>query len=247
MIAFKQLIYPGDSGSDVVAVRRALRALGHKIPRHGKRAGGDWVNALMEVQKNHKLKHDGIYGPATHTIIAPHFDPYARWLYKRAMPRTHDLVNPFKHSKYLQPNRIDMGVDYHGVGPIVAWTHMKVIALGGSGWPGGQYIHCQITQGKYQGLYYYCAESVIPEARPGKVLKPGDLLCYFGAGARPGEYPGIEMGWASPVTNVTYYNHVHGYYNNEGTTYTGLAFARVLKECGADLLTDPGKGTTFPS
>lgn len=247
MIKFKQLIYPGDSGSDVVAVRRALRSMGHKIPPHGRKAGGEWVDAVMAVQRNHDLHHDGVYGPATHGVIAPHFDPYARWLYKHAKERTHDLVNPFKHAHDLQPNRIDMGVDYHGVGPIVAWTHMRVVALGGSGWPGGEFIHCVITKGRYQGLNYYCAESVIPMVRPGKVLKPGDLLCYFGTGAHPGNYPGIETGWGSPVTNITYYNHVHGYYNNAGSTEAGIAFARVLKACGAPVISDPGKGNTFPS
>jgi putative peptidoglycan binding protein len=248
VIKFKQIIYPGDSGRDVVAVRRALRAMGHRrLSKHGHTAGGQWVNTVMEVQRAHDLRHDGIYGPATHKIVAPHFDAYARWLYRHTASRTHELVNPFKHSKEVQANRIDMGVDYHGVGEIVAWTHMKVIAWGGSGWPGGEYIHCQITHGRFQGLYYYCAESVIPVALPGKTLKPGDLLCYFGGGARPGLFPGIEMGWSSPVTNVTYYNHVHGYYNNVGSTEAGRAFARVLKECGAPVISDPGKGTLFPS
>lgn len=244
---FKQLIYPGDDGRDVLAVRRALRDMGHKIPRHGHHAGGQWVNAVMEVQRAHKLQHDGIYGPATHNIVGPHMDAYGRWLYEHAAPRTHDLVNPFEHSKDLQTDRIDMGVDYHGRGPIVAWTHMKVVAWGGSGWPGGEFIHCVITQGKFQGLNYYCAEAVIPEARPGKVLKPGDLLCYFASGAAPGNYPGIETGWGSPVTNVTYYNHVHGFYNNQGATEAGLAFARVLKACKAPVISDPGEGSMFPS
>jgi hypothetical protein len=245
--SFKQLIYPKDVGRDVLAVRRAMRAMGHKLPRHGHEAGGQWVNALMEIQRTHKLGHDGIYGKASHAVIAPHMDPYARWLYRHSEARTHDLVNPFKFSRGLQPDRTDQGVDYHGRGAIVAWTHMRVVAWGGSGWPGGEFIHCEITAGKFQGLNYYCAESVIPHARPGQVLKPGDLLCYFGANAAPGFYPGIETGWGSPITNITYYAHVHGGYNDQGATAAGDAFARVLRACGAPTQYDPGAGSMFPS
>jgi len=88
MVKFKQFIFRGNTGSDVLAVRRAMKKMGHKkLAKHGRTAGPVFVENIKVVQKNHKLQADGVYGPKTHAIIAPHFDAYGRLLYRLAKKR----------------------------------------------------------------------------------------------------------------------------------------------------------------
>jgi len=88
MVKFKQPIYRGDTGRDVKAVKRALYKLGHHaVNTHTSVAGGAYVRALKQFQVNHQLDSDGVYGPKTHALVAPHFDAYGVWLYKTAKLR----------------------------------------------------------------------------------------------------------------------------------------------------------------
>lgn len=88
MIKFRQFIYPKDKGRDVKAVKHALWRRGHhNIAWKNNAAGGAYVNALKTFQKNHKLKPDGIYGPATHDQLAPTFTLYEKWLYRTSRIR----------------------------------------------------------------------------------------------------------------------------------------------------------------
>jgi hypothetical protein len=90
LVAYRQPIRPGDQGSDVLAVKRALRRLG--IPGSGGRvlsrsAGVSFVSCIRTVQRRHSLPADGIYGPATHKLVAPAFDLYGASLYRSAAIR----------------------------------------------------------------------------------------------------------------------------------------------------------------
>lgn len=94
MIKFKQQIKPRDKGADVLAVRIAMRKMGHtKLSKHGRIAGPKWVSVLRSIQRHHKLTVDGVYGPKTHKIIAPHMTAWARWLYRRTNLRKPPLPN----------------------------------------------------------------------------------------------------------------------------------------------------------
>ncbi len=93
-IPFRQPIREGQSGSDVKAVKRATIAMhiggsGSMVTRgpHADYAGESFIKVIKRVQKNHSLHQDGVYGKATHEIVAPHFDPYGRQLYRRARIR----------------------------------------------------------------------------------------------------------------------------------------------------------------
>lgn len=97
MIPFRQPIREGVEGRDVLAVKLVMRALhvadaGALIVHgpHRKFAGHSFVRCLRTVQKNHSLHQDGIYGKATHEILAPHFTAYERWLYRTATIRQHE-------------------------------------------------------------------------------------------------------------------------------------------------------------
>jgi hypothetical protein len=90
VIKYRQLIRPGQSGRDVKAVKIAYKRMG--IDGAGgltntKKAGPAFVRVTKRVQRNHRLRSDGIYGKATHEVVAPHFTAYCRWLYRTAKIR----------------------------------------------------------------------------------------------------------------------------------------------------------------
>lgn len=94
MTPFRQLIRQGQSGADVLAVKRTMVRMhvagsGGMITsgKQRKYAGNSFTNCIKRVQRNHKIRQDGIYGKGTHEVIAPHFSKYEVWLYKRATMR----------------------------------------------------------------------------------------------------------------------------------------------------------------
>jgi hypothetical protein len=94
---FRQPIFPGDVGSDVWAVKRAYISMG--VSGSGtlaktKRAGSAFVAVTQIVQRQHSLKADGIYGAATHAVVAPHFDRWGAALYRSAAIRHHTPPAP---------------------------------------------------------------------------------------------------------------------------------------------------------
>src|SRR5215471_10086357 len=69
MVAFRQVIFPGDVGVDVLVVKRALRRMGVKgsgAMNLSRRAGPAFVDAVRAVQRGHALTIDGKYGKNTH-------------------------------------------------------------------------------------------------------------------------------------------------------------------------------------
>jgi hypothetical protein len=93
MIAFRQLILPGDVGSDVLAVKNTLRRLGIKgsgAMNMSNRAGPAFVKGLRVAQRQLGVTADGKYGKNTHGVIAPHFDASDEALYQSADIRKHD-------------------------------------------------------------------------------------------------------------------------------------------------------------
>lgn len=101
-------------------------------------------------------------------------------------------VNPFAHVRGLSPSRIDMGVDYQGVGPVLALGSGTVFVTQGPGWPGGTFIGITLDSGPYAGRAYFVAEDVRPTVRPGERVQAGQVIgtMYHGSA-------GIETGWAS--------------------------------------------------
>ena len=79
-------IKAGDSGPDVLALKRALaRARGKQkgvVPT--RRFGGALNRSLRRFQKLNGLPVDGVYGDRTHKILAPFFDAYGRRLLRQA-------------------------------------------------------------------------------------------------------------------------------------------------------------------
>lgn len=211
-------------------------------------AGKAFDHVIRALQHNHGMKEDGVYGPLTHALVAPHFDKVAAGLYASAkirVPAGGGYVNPF-HLAAIQTGRIDQGVDFHGRGPICVLGDCHVVGLGGRGWPGGEYVLYRLEKGAHAGRYVYVAEAIVPTVRAGQSLKAGQVLAFFRHDAFPGQFPGIETGWGTPTVNLTYAAWSG---NTGGSGHSlapaGLAFARLLKRLGVPNLS-PGSGPEFP-
>jgi hypothetical protein len=87
MIAFRQLILPGDVGSDVLAVKHTLLRMGVQgsdAIAMNNTAGPKYVATLRRAQANAGLTVDGKYGRDTHGVVAPNFTPADAQLYESA-------------------------------------------------------------------------------------------------------------------------------------------------------------------
>jgi hypothetical protein len=103
--------------------------------------------------------------------------------------------NPLRDINGLVPERIDMGVDFSGSGPIYALGYGVITSATGeaNGWPGGGWITYQLTNGTDAGLMVYVAEDVVPTVLPGTRVTPSTVIGEMFQG-----YDGIETGWAEP-------------------------------------------------
>ena len=105
----------------------------------------------------------------------------------------HPYQNPLREISGLRPERVDMGVDFAGAGPVYAIGAGVVIQAKAccSGWPGGGWITYQLTDGPAVGEVVYFAEDVIPSVQAGQKVTPGTVIGHMFNGN-----DGIETGWA---------------------------------------------------
>jgi len=104
-------------------------------------------------------------------------------------------LNPFRSITGLIPQRIDMGADFAGSGPVYPIGDAVVTSATGSdaGWPGGGWITYQLTDGPAAGLMVYVAEDVQPTVQVGDHVTPTTVIADMSNGP-----DGIETGWAMP-------------------------------------------------
>jgi murein DD-endopeptidase MepM/ murein hydrolase activator NlpD len=102
-------------------------------------------------------------------------------------------LDPLRSVSGLFPERIDMGVDFAGSGPVYALGDGVVIQSEGEspGWPGGGWISYQLTDGPDAGLVVYLAEDITPIVQPGQHVTPDTVIANMYNGG-----DGIETGWA---------------------------------------------------
>jgi murein DD-endopeptidase MepM/ murein hydrolase activator NlpD len=141
-------------------------------------------------------------------------------------------VNPVSQIKGLVPERIDMGVDYAGTGPILALGSGTVFNTAGAGWPGGAFIGITLDSGPFKGLPYFVAEDVKPTVRVGQHVQAGQEIAVMYHGAA-----GIETGWAAgkgdqPLAAALRQQNTSG---DPGawSSAAGISFDRVLVSTGA--------------
>ncbi len=102
-------------------------------------------------------------------------------------------LNPLRDVSGLIPERIDMGVDFGGSGPVYALGNAVVIdaTADSPGWPGGGWITYRLTDGPDAGLTVYVAEDVTPTVQAGEQVTADTVIADMYNGG-----DGIETGWA---------------------------------------------------
>jgi murein DD-endopeptidase MepM/ murein hydrolase activator NlpD len=103
--------------------------------------------------------------------------------------------NPLRDVSDLVLERVDMGVDFGGAGPVYALGDGVVTSASSDagGWPGGGWITYQLTDGPASGLEVYVAEDVTPTVSVGQQVTPSTVIADMFNGG-----DGIETGWAQP-------------------------------------------------
>lgn len=103
--------------------------------------------------------------------------------------------NPFRAVTGLRPERVDMGADFGGSGPVYALGQGVITSATGdsAGWPGGGWITYRLTAGPAAGLSVYVAEDVTPAVQVGQEVSSGTVVANMFDGSA-----GIETGWAQP-------------------------------------------------
>lgn len=237
-LPFGRVFRLGAHGSDVKAVKRALARAGFgpgRLAGLTELFGPFSVIFLKRFQRKNHLPVDGVYGPATHHLLVPHFDAYSRSLYLRATI----YVNPLRLASGIVLERTDQGVDFfaHKGSPIVAIGRADVTrATRGSGWPGGGVVQYKLLDGPHAGEEIYVAEFIMPVVSEGQRVKAGQKVAYFSHDAADGV--GIETGYIRRGTNEPCSSDTSGV-QTEG----GRAFARFLRKLGCPTLQDPGPGS----
>ena len=104
-------------------------------------------------------------------------------------------LNPLRNVSGLIAERVDMGADFGGSGPVYALGDGVITnATGNSGgWPGGGWITYKLTDGPDAGLMVYVAEDATPAVQVGQHVTSSTVIANVFNGG-----DGIETGWAMP-------------------------------------------------
>lgn len=162
-------LHAGKPGHGAALASRPLAAAGvrpKKAPAHSSRAGASVV--LKATGKHHQ---------------------------GGALAASPVYLNPLRDISGLIPERVDMGADFGGTGPIYAIGNAVITnaTSDSAGWPGGGWITYRLTGGPAAGLQVYVAEDVKPTVQVGQHVSDSTVVAnMFNGGA------GIETGWAMP-------------------------------------------------
>jgi hypothetical protein len=140
--------------------------------------------------------------------------------------------NPLRAVSDLVLERVDMGVDFGGAGPVYALGDGVITNATGdsSGWPGGGWITYQLTDGPDAGLVVYLAEDVKPTVQVGQKVTSSTVIADMFNGG-----DGIETGWAtSDSSTAESQMAAAGGISGGGPfpTMVGLSFDAVLESVG---------------
>jgi murein DD-endopeptidase MepM/ murein hydrolase activator NlpD len=150
-------------------------------------------------------------------------------------------LNPLRAVTGLQPQRIDMGVDFAGSGPIYPIGDGVITSAmsNSSGWPGGGWITYQLTDGPAAGLVVYVAEDVQPTVSVGAKVTPTTEIANMFNGSE-----GIETGWAMPDSSSAESQlPVAGGISGAGPfpTAVGVNFDALLQALGVPAASNAGQ------
>ncbi len=143
-------------------------------------------------------------------------------------PAAGSYVNPLRSVVALTPERIDMGVDFGGYGPIFAIGDGVVLSTYNGGWPGGTFISYRLTSGPDAGLVVYAAEDISPNVSVGQNVTANTVLGQMYEGPE-----GIETGWATSAADGVTEAAQYGEFYGGNTTAFGFNFSQLLSSLGA--------------
>jgi hypothetical protein len=111
-----------------------------------------------------------------------------------------EYVNPMRAIRSLRRERIDMGVDYGGSGPLLALGRGRVTVVGDHAspcrgitcWVGGGAVIYRLLEGPFAGKSVFIAENITPVVRVGQILRAGQRIAIL----HPAQ-PNMETGWAA--------------------------------------------------
>jgi murein DD-endopeptidase MepM/ murein hydrolase activator NlpD len=158
-------------------------------------------------------------------------------------------ANPLRNVSGLILERVDMGVDFGGSGPVYAIGNGVVTSAEGdsSGWPGGGWITYRLTSGPAAGLMVYVAEDVTPDVQVGQTVTSSTVVANMFNGG-----DGIETGWAmsdgaSAESEMPEAGDIGG--GGPFPTMVGLNFDELLQALGVPAApnADQGGNGTLPS
>ena len=159
----------------------------------------------------------------------------------RPKPVAPVYLNPLRAVAGLILERIDMGADFGGSGPIYALGDGVVTSAtaNSAGWPGGGWITYRLTDGPAAGLVVYVAEDVQPTVQVGQTVTSSTVIAtMFNGGA------GIETGWAMPdSTSAESQLPVAGGISGQGPfpTRVGVNFDALLQALGVPAAPNAGQ------
>ena len=163
------------------------------------------AHAPSLAQVKHELKLEVIYAPVTSA----------------------GYINPLQYVTRWE--RTDQGVDATmPVGaPILAPGSVKILAIE-PGWYAGQpLVYYELLDGADAGHVQYVAEEITQIARPGSILKQGQVIARFAPSGT-----GIEFGW-STLSGVTLAVATTGYEEGQ-ITPAGRSIRAWLNSLGAN-------------
>jgi hypothetical protein len=180
---------------------------------------------------------------ARHAASQPSHSPQAKPSPRATVSAAYQ--NPLRSVSDLVPERVDMGVDFGGAGPVFALGDGVITNATGdsSGWPGGGWITYQLTDGPDAGLVVYLAEDVKPTVQVGQKVTSSTVIADMFNGG-----DGIETGWAtSDSSTAESQMAAAGGISGGGPfpTMVGLSFDAVLESVGvpaAPNANEPGNG-----
>jgi hypothetical protein len=140
--------------------------------------------------------------------------------------------NPLRSVSGLLPERVDMGADFGGSGPVYALGDAVITnaTSDSAGWPGGGWITYQLTSGPAAGQEVYLAEDVQPTVSVGQQVTSSTVIANMFNGSA-----GIETGWAqSAGSSAESQLPAAGGISGGGPfpTEVGLNFDALLQELG---------------
>jgi hypothetical protein len=186
--------------------------------------------AQIPVGKHAATQAAAANRPARHAAPQPSHAPRPQPKPK-ATPST-AYQNPLRAVSDLVLERVDMGVDFGGAGPVYALGDGVITNATGdsTGWPGGGWITYQLTDGPDAGLVVYVAEDVKPTVQVGQKVTSSTVIADMFNGG-----DGIETGWAtSDSSTAESQMAAAGGISGGGPfpTMVGLSFDAVLESVG---------------